>query len=432
MTFPRPADLEQVPHLGRPGSPLDAPQHRLRRHGRRGRRPAAVVAFGRLLVRRPPGVRRQRERPDDHAGTRYRKQFAINAFRNDYQSRRIRTLLTAGHLRTADAQARQSILQQRSQQADHDLARAARSTATSWRSSRNAERDRHRRRRRRPPHRGGDDPGAAPRLDDRRRARARRRRDRVQRRGRRRPPRRRPTRRSPTCKAGRTGTTVAKSRVHRPDQGPGRRPRLHRQGRRARPAVRGRPGRGQRQDTPTDGRSRARTASTGSGGSPRSSRRRSTRPTRNRSTDAGIDLADFRAALRRDVLRTKLSDAVLAGYLAAGPQREVSEIWHAGGPERARRGRDQASATSCTRPTATRQAASTVADDRPGVGQGRAGGQGHLREAQGRSRRSSTRSPARRATRTSAVTTGGKLPYFSTEDAIDPAFADGDLRARAS
>ena len=47
----------------------------------------------------------------------FRKQFAINAFRNDYQGRQIRTLLTAGHLRTADAQARQSILQQRNQQA---------------------------------------------------------------------------------------------------------------------------------------------------------------------------------------------------------------------------------------------------------------------------------------------------------------------------
>ena len=43
--------------------------------------------------------------------------------------------------------------------------------------------------------------------------------------------------------------------------------------------------------------------------------------------DAGIDLADYREALRRDVLRTKLSDAVVAGYLAASPQREVSEIW---------------------------------------------------------------------------------------------------------
>ena len=42
--------------------------------------------------------------------------------------------------------------------------------------------------------------------------------------------------------------------------------------------------------------------------------------------DAGIDLADFRAAIGRDELRSKLNDAVLAGFLAAGPQRKVSEI----------------------------------------------------------------------------------------------------------
>ena len=42
--------------------------------------------------------------------------------------------------------------------------------------------------------------------------------------------------------------------------------------------------------------------------------------------EAGIDLGDYREALRRDVLRTKLSDAVVAQYLAPGPQRDVSEI----------------------------------------------------------------------------------------------------------
>ncbi len=42
--------------------------------------------------------------------------------------------------------------------------------------------------------------------------------------------------------------------------------------------------------------------------------------------DAGIDIADYREAIRRDLLRSKLSDAVLAGYLAASPQREVAEI----------------------------------------------------------------------------------------------------------
>ncbi|HYO42238.1 MAG TPA: peptidylprolyl isomerase [Candidatus Limnocylindrales bacterium] len=43
-------------------------------------------------------------------------------------------------------------------------------------------------------------------------------------------------------------------------------------------------------------------------------------------TDAGISMDDFRAALGRDVTRTKLSDAVLAQYLAPAPQRQVSQI----------------------------------------------------------------------------------------------------------
>ncbi len=47
----------------------------------------------------------------------YHKQLAINAFRTDYMARRIRTLLTAGHLRTADAQARENALTQRTQNA---------------------------------------------------------------------------------------------------------------------------------------------------------------------------------------------------------------------------------------------------------------------------------------------------------------------------
>ena len=36
--------------------------------------------------------------------------------------------------------------------------------------------------------------------------------------------------------------------------------------------------------------------------------------------------ADLRAAIRREVVREKLGDAVLAPYLAAAPQREVQEI----------------------------------------------------------------------------------------------------------
>ncbi len=104
----------------------------------------------------------------------YRKQLAINTFRTDYQNRQIRTLLTAGHLRTADAEARQSLLSQRSQQAAAisleqlvdgivmaQLAPEENVTVT-------------RRGDRRAPHRRRDHARAAPWLDDRRRARARR------------------------------------------------------------------------------------------------------------------------------------------------------------------------------------------------------------------------------------------------------------------
>jgi parvulin-like peptidyl-prolyl isomerase len=44
-------------------------------------------------------------------------------------------------------------------------------------------------------------------------------------------------------------------------------------------------------------------------------------------TDAGISMDDFRAAVRRDVIRSKLNDAIVAQYLAPAPQREVSQIF---------------------------------------------------------------------------------------------------------
>src|SRR6476646_7723152 len=44
-------------------------------------------------------------------------------------------------------------------------------------------------------------------------------------------------------------------------------------------------------------------------------------------TGEGINMNDFRASLRRDVVRSKLNDAILATYLAPGPQRKVAEIF---------------------------------------------------------------------------------------------------------
>src|SRR5829696_282735 len=47
----------------------------------------------------------------------FNTQLGINTFRTDYAERRIRTLLTAGQIRSADAQARIGVLDQRQQQA---------------------------------------------------------------------------------------------------------------------------------------------------------------------------------------------------------------------------------------------------------------------------------------------------------------------------
>jgi len=46
-----------------------------------------------------------------------------------------------------------------------------------------------------------------------------------------------------------------------------------------------------------------------------------------RVSDAGISMDDLRTALRRDVLRQKLNDAIVSQALAVGPQRKVAEIW---------------------------------------------------------------------------------------------------------
>jgi len=47
----------------------------------------------------------------------FNRQVAIDAFRTSYEESRIRTLLTAGHMRPTDAQARQAVLDQRTQNA---------------------------------------------------------------------------------------------------------------------------------------------------------------------------------------------------------------------------------------------------------------------------------------------------------------------------
>jgi parvulin-like peptidyl-prolyl isomerase len=137
--------------------------------------------------------------------------------------------------------------------------------------------------------------------------------------------------------------------------------------------------------------------------------------------DAGIGLEDFRAALGRDVTRGKLSDAIVAQYLAPSPHRHVSEIFM------------QASASE-TGPGAvrTRHILYSPNDDPaaaaelPETDAGWAAAQAEAEAAHARlvTDISLFDSIARaESDEDSAVTTGGKLPYFSTEDGLDEAFA---------
>ena len=138
--------------------------------------------------------------------------------------------------------------------------------------------------------------------------------------------------------------------------------------------------------------------------------------------DAGIAMDDFRAALQRDVTRAKLSDAILAGYLEPGPQREVSEIFLQAG-------------ASETGPSAVRvrhilyspnddpQAAANVAEGDPSWSKAEL-------EARATWEKLKT-DPAlfdsiarAESDEASAVTTGGKLPWFSEDDALTQNFAD--------
>ena len=155
-----------------------------------------------------------------------------------------------------------------------------------------------------------------------------------------------------------------------PHQGPGRRPRLHRQGRRARRSRSSTPCSPPAPDTPDRGHRGRRRHVPRSAGSPTSSRRSSMRRSRSRSrTRASTSPTTGR---RSGATSSAPSSATRSSPATSppGPQREVSEIWHAGGRERGRRWRDQ-------RPPhpllAQRRPHGGVdrGGRRPGVGQGR-------------------------------------------------------------
>jgi parvulin-like peptidyl-prolyl isomerase len=348
----------------------------------------------------------------------YRKQLAVNAFRTDYQARRIRTLLTAGHLRTADAQARQSILDQRTQQATAialeqlidgkimaQLAPAQNVTVT------DADIDAKMLDEATTPElRHAWMIAVAPSLatgetdfTDAEKAAAKAKADQA----------------LADLKAGKDWATVATAVSTDASKAQGgdigfidKNAALDGQFVDAMMAV--------APNAPTE-------VVEGLDGIYRIGKVTDVIPTSVDATlqdqvkAANVDLGDFRAAIGRDALRSKLSDAVLAGFLAPGPQRKVSEIWMQEGESESGDGAVRVRHILYSPNDDPENAAKVAADDPAWA---KAEQEANATYAKLKADPSQFDAIARKESdEGAAVTSGGKLPYFSTADAIDPAFA---------
>ncbi len=135
----------------------------------------------------------------------------------------------------------------------------------------------------------------------------------------------------------------------------------------------------------------------------------------------GISVGDFRAALRRDALRSKLDEAVLATFLAPGAQRQVSEIFMQEGTSETLDGAVRTRHILYS-PNGDPQTAGEVADDDPAW---------KAAETKARATWAAVKADPSRfdaiaraeSDEGAAAQSGGKLPYFAPEDSIDPAFA---------
>lgn len=348
----------------------------------------------------------------------FRKQFAINAFRNDYQGRRVRTLLTAGHIRTADAQARQTILQQRSQQAATisleqlvDGAVMAKLAASQNVTVTDADIDaRLIEDATTPEMRHAWMIAVAPELaegdsdfSDEAKAAAKAKAEQA----------------LADLQAGKDWDTVARAVSTDATKNQGgdlgyvdENAALDRVFVDSLMAA--------APNSPTE-------VVEGADGTYRIGRITDVvapavdATYQSQLADAGISLDDYREALRRDVLRTKLSDAILAGYLAAGPQREVSEIWQASSESEGGDGAVRVRHILYS-PNDDPQAAAQVPEGDAAWTKAEEEARAAYDEI--KADPSLFDSIARaESDESAAATTGGKLPYFSTDDAVDPAFA---------
>ena len=348
----------------------------------------------------------------------YAKQLAINAFRVDYQSRRIRTLLAAGQMRTADATARQSLLDQRTQQADTialeqlidgqvqaelaakqgvtvtpadvDARLAEEATTPEMRHAWMIEVK-------------PEVPTGASVASDTTKAAAKAKADAA----------------LADLKAGKDWTEVAKavSTDASKDQGGDlgfvdKNATLDAAFSVAIQAA--------AKDTPTD-------VIEGADGTYRIGRVTEIAAPVVDATladqvkSAGISMDDFRAALGRDVTRTRLSDAITAPYLVAGPQRQTSEIYMAESSSESADGAIKVRHILYS-PNGDASKASTVAADDPAWAVAEAAAKATYEKL--KADPSLFDSIARaESDETSAATTGGKLPYFAPVDSIDSSFA---------
>lgn len=137
--------------------------------------------------------------------------------------------------------------------------------------------------------------------------------------------------------------------------------------------------------------------------------------------DAGVKLEDFRAALRADVTREKLDEAVTAPYLVAGPQRRVSQIVLKAGESEGSPGAVRTRHILFS-PKDDPAGAATLDQNDPAWKQA----EDEARAAYDKLKADITQFDAlarAESDEASAAVTGGKLPYFAPGDGLDEDFA---------
>jgi parvulin-like peptidyl-prolyl isomerase len=139
-------------------------------------------------------------------------------------------------------------------------------------------------------------------------------------------------------------------------------------------------------------------------------------------SDAGISMDDFRAALRRDVTRTRLSDAILAQYLAPGPQRKVAEIYMQEGISETEEGAIRVRHIQYSPNDDAQNAASVPADD-PAWAAAESAARATWEKLKADPSQFDSIARAE-SDGDGAQTSGGKLPYLAPADISDPGFAE--------